>query len=324
MEQNFDKFQNLIYNFIKYCKKKDINLSKENFEFDGLLYAKKKNIVLALNDKIIIDKEGLVKWGILCNEYLIKKSNPNYLFSENHALLLHPLFEIINVYGYTPSLIDELWKVGKTQSLSIAIDLDRVRINIDDKIDRPLAGWGAKYKIKIDEIDNNISHYYHEENYTKRILKLCFNSALSLDTKWKTRGNIKTFEAEELKLKDFQKIYKNTKYYPSKYFHSTYLVKEKYFSHLDGAIHLYNEEEYLKRSKNSLNFNKNSTEHIKPTSIKLFKINGLIDIQTWESLTSKFYAGNPYIIEYFEGKFPQNTKNCIKVLNKKDPEPSSG
>jgi hypothetical protein len=229
---------------------------------------------------------------------------------------------MLNIYGYTPSIIDVIWDIGSDKDFSIAIDLNKVRINIDEGFDRPVAGWGAKYKRNIDKIDNDPSHYYHEESYSEKILDLCFSNANSLDIKWETRGDIKTFQAEELKIKDFQINYKNSTFYPARYYHSTYLLKEKYFNHLDGAVHLYNEEEYLKRSEKSLNFNINSIKQIKPTSKKLFKINGRVELHEWENLTSKFYAGNPYIIEYFEGDFPESIKKLIEMLSKTDPETS--
>lgn len=324
LKNTIDYYRRLIEEFITFCSEKGVVLTENNFEFDTYnVFVKKENIVLKLNKDLEI-KDNLINWAILKEDFMVDESNPNFLKSKNYALLLHPLFDMLNIYGYTPSLIDVIYDIGANKDFSIAVDLDKIRININEEIDRPLAGWGAKYKREIDNIDNDISHYYHEENYSKKILNLCFSNSYSLDVKWETREDIKTFQAEELKIEDFQINYKNSTFYPARYFHSTYLLQEKYFNHLDGAIHLYNEEEYLMRINNSLNFNKNSTKKIKPLSIKLFKINGKIDLNEWENLTSKFYAGNPYIVEYFEGVFPESTKKLIDRLNKTDPESSSG
>ncbi len=112
MENYLNKHQNLIKDFIKYCKIKGINLTEENFDYDGLcLYAKMKNIVLALNDKITID-DDLISWNILKKHFSINKSNPNFLIGVNYALLLHPFFSILDIFGYSPSLIDVLWDIG--------------------------------------------------------------------------------------------------------------------------------------------------------------------------------------------------------------------
>jgi hypothetical protein len=314
-----DKYKHLINDFIMFCKSHGVVLINADFEHDGIgLYAKKKNIVLDLNKNISID-DGLVNWDILKTSYTIVKSNPNYIFGKNYALLIHPLFDMLNIYYYTPSLMDVLWDIGKTQNFGIAINLDKVRINIEDRIDRPLAGWGAKFNKNIKDIPDGIAQYYPEPNSSHKILSLCFSNAHSLDIKWDSNKEFKTFQSEELKTKDITINFSGKKYYPARYAHAKYSLKENYFSHFDGAIHLYNEEEYLMRFKNNFNFNQNSLNQIKAKSIKLFKINGNIPQDIWVKLTSNFFAGNPLIHEYFEGEYSSDTKKFIELFNKTDP-----
>ena len=195
-------------------------------------------------------------------------------------------------------------------------------VNIKDRIDRPTAGWGAKFNKSIENIPDGICRYFPEPHYSQKVLSQCFSNAHSLDIKWNSNKKFKIFQSEELKTKNIFTNYSGNKYHPARYVHSTYLINKNYFNHFDGAIHLYNEEEYLMRFDDNFNFNQNSLNQIKAKSVKLFKINGIIPEDTWAMLTSKFYAGNPLFNEYFEGEYSKNTKLFIELFSKTDPEPS--
>ncbi len=85
----------------------------------------------------------------------------------------------------------------------------------------------------------------------------------SLDIKWETKNNIKSFQAEEFKTEEIKIEYENGSFHPVRYIHAEYDLTEKVFRHFDGAIHFYTEDEYYRRRDSDFNFNKKNTTHIK-------------------------------------------------------------
>lgn len=92
------------------------------------------------------------------------------------------------------------------------------------------------------------------------------------------------------------------------------ILKIKYLGSFDGAIHLYSETEYFQRRDSDFNYNKKSQSHIKADSLKLFKMNGSVNIDSWILFSSHFFTGNPLIVEYFEGQYPKHVKEIIENI----------
>lgn len=81
----------------------------------------------------------------------------------------------------------------------------------------------------------------------------------------------------------------------------------------------YTAEEYYGRRDSDFNYNTKESNQIKSQSEKLFKMNGVVDVETWIKFTSHFMTGNPLIFEYFEGKYPENIEEIIcKMRNKNE------
>ena len=68
-----------------------------------------------------------------------------------------------------------------------------------------------------------------------------------------------------------------------------------------------------------MKFNQKISIMIKSKSLKMFKFNGNIDVNNWIMFTSHFLTGNPLIIEYFEGNYPEYIRDAIpKLQNRKN------
>lgn len=63
-----------------------------------------------------------------------------------------------------------------------------------------------------------------------------------------------------------------------------------------------------------LNYNLKYANQIKAPSVKLFRIDGDIPVQSWITLTGQFFSHNPLIIEYFEKDYPPHIKELIAKL----------
>lgn len=107
---------------------------------------------------------------------------------------------------------------------------------------------------------------------------------------WSFRDGIKTLQIEELS--NIGYLFEH--YYFNKYVHSERDINKKILQHLDGAIKVYLKDDYAKRFETRM---PNESKSYK--KIKLFRIDGDIDVDSWLHLISFFYKGNEMIIEYF-------------------------
>lgn len=121
---------------------------------------------------------------------------------------------------------------------------------------------------------------------------------------WYTYDEIKVFQALEFKQPSITININEVKYFPVRYVHAEFDMNSKVFRHFDGALQLYTEDEYFERRDNNFNTKTKGEYQVKSKSKKLFKINGDLSVEDWIKFTSHFFAKNPLILEYFEGKEP--------------------
>ena len=174
--------------------------------------------------------------------------------------------------------------------------------------------YGAKFSKDIDKITDGCVKLKPPLVSNETIRYLYFHNVFSLDILWKTKETIKEVQLEEFKNDDFIIQYDNDFYYPVRYIHAEYNCKTKCFFHFDGAIHLYRKSEYKVRRENDFKYVNKLHKIIKSRSVKIFKINGDLDIDTWISYTSHFLSGDPLVNEYFQGSFPQNVQYALKIV----------
>lgn len=110
---------------------------------------------------------------------------------------------------------------------------------------------------------------------------------------WSFRNGIKSLQIEEISSNG----YKFENYVFNKYAHSERDTAGKIFRHLDGAVKVYLEDSYLVRNKTFL-----PDEAKCYKKIKLWRIDGHIDLENWINTISFFYKSNEMIIEYFNPK----------------------
>ncbi len=307
--------------FIELCKSNGLILSKENIKYIHTIgvVAHYPNILSYLNPKIKKDKEELVKFDLLNKLYSNKGFASGFLYDDNYIAMAHPFFRrgLSENAVFAPRFIDIFWRLqNKEMDLFISLDFNRVRINVDNVMYMELDTWyGAKFNSNIKLISDGISKLRPPLDIDTSMF---FNNAYSLDTIWETKNGIKTFQAEEFKSDNIKILIEGEKYFPVRYIHAEYDLEAEYFRHFDGALHLYTEIEYFERRDSDLNYNNKKLKKIKPKSIKLFKINGKVTVETWVELTSHFFAGNPLIIEYFEGKYPERLREIIEKIRTKN------
>ena len=119
---------------------------------------------------------------------------------------------------------------------------------------------------------------------------LCLMMPLeSTEILWSARDGAKTVQIEELCPFD-----KKLGYVMNRYIHARWNVAKRCFSHLDGAVRMYNQPQYEHRCSNDIRHCNQRTGFCK----KLFRVDGVIDTATWNDLVSSFYCNNELVLEY--------------------------
>lgn len=131
---------------------------------------------------------------------------------------------------------------------------------------------------------------------------------------WSYRDGVKTFEAEELSGEG--ECFDS--YYLNRYVHSERDVSLRRLRHFDGAVKVYLKDSYPQRLATQL-----PNELKSHKKIKLFRIDGDIDVDEWIELICLFYKLNEMLIEYFnpehfEQVFGERIRHYREVMQKRE------
>jgi len=127
----------------------------------------------------------------------------------------------------------------------------------------------------------------------KRIRPSIFDMTNRLDRTefyWSYKDGVKTFEVEEISSGD----YSFDSYFLNRYAHGERDIQQQILRHFDGAVKVYLQSDYSARLASQMPSEKKSHK-----KIKLFRIDGNIDIEEWTELLALFFKGNEMLIEYF-------------------------
>jgi len=108
---------------------------------------------------------------------------------------------------------------------------------------------------------------------------------------WSFKDGIKSFEVEEISTANHM----HGPYYLNRYVHAERDTVLASLRHFDGAVKVYLADDYSARF--GAYIPKEPRSHAK---LKLFRIDGAIDVDQWTELTSHFFKGNEMLIEYFD------------------------
>jgi hypothetical protein len=310
----------LIQSFKFTCLGKGINLENRNFAFHHTIgiVASFPNIANILCPNLQPDKEGLHNFKSLLSEFNVKPRISGFLYSEDFMLMAHPYLRrsMDSANSFTPAFINLFWSVDfKNIDAYIALDLDRVRINLDGVFYAEKDYWfGPRFGSEISAIKDDISQLRPPADLIDRHISYCFADVYSLNFKWETKGDVKSFQCKEFKLESITLELNGIIYHPVRYLHAEYDLNKKEFRHLDGAIQFYTDEEYNVCRDSDFNHNQKNSNHVKAKSFKLFKLNGSIPEEMWREFVAAFLPSNPLILEYFEGKYPQPVTNLLNRI----------
>lgn len=310
----------VIKEFKQYCKSKGLDLHDDNFRYIQTIgiIAQYPNLLKILSPELEMDKEGLNNLDNLLKGVKINPYLAGTVHKGNFRLLASPFFRRGHneASNFPPNFIPLFWNRGSdSYDRSILLDMNRVRIDVDGPIYFEKDTWyGAKFNENISNIPDGNVKLRTPCYYKQDLISHYFESAYSLDIRWVTKDDIRSFQLEEFKTKEVTIITNKKSVHPVRYVHAEFDLHTNAFRHFDGALHFYSPDEYIARKDSDFNYNAKNQHQIKTDSIKLFKINGQIPVETWVELTSHYLNGNPLILEYFEGKYPEYITNMLQLL----------
>lgn len=314
----------LIEKFTLYANKKGARLDARSFAYVPTIgiVAAALGLVRVVLGKGPTERDGLFSAKDLAVDHEINKFLPGYYSSQNYMLMAHPFFRrgMHEQSNFAPNFIDLFWSFEQDGvDKYVAIDEDRLRINVDESCYFEKDTWyGAPFDKEIANIQVGIGKLRPPGDLKESYIDFFFANANCLDFKWSQQGQIKTFQALELKSESVQLVHGGETYFPGRYVHAEFDLSKGVFRHFDGAVQLFREDEYIKRRVSDFNVNAKYLSHLKARSKKLFKLNGEISVNTWVELCCHFFAGNPLIFEYFTGQYPDYVVDTLNKLRARD------
>lgn len=103
---------------------------------------------------------------------------------------------------------------------------------------------------------------------------------------WTRRPDRKTIQIEELVPADSSR-YSRTRHVLNRYLHSIWDMRGKSFMHIDGAVRAYSKDDYELRKGSDLRRYGGKADGY----MKLFRVDGAVQLEEWSGLTSKFFFG---------------------------------
>lgn len=314
----------LIERFTQMAASKGIALDSNSFS-----YIQKIGIVasapsLAIKLLGIMPKE---RDGLFAYEEIAKRLQPSrfqegYFVGSDYMLMAHPCYRrrMHPMNNWAPRFVAIFWGLGSSNIKKyIAIDEDRVRINVDDSTYVELDTWfGAPFDEDIRKIKDGTVKLRPPLDIASGYIDSFFAQAYCLDIKWSASGNIKTFQALEVKTQEVQIVIDNQTFFPSRYLHAEFDLNSGEFRHFDGAIQLFTEDEYFRRRDADFNITFKNLEHIKARSKKVFKLNGQLSVDLWVELCCHFFTANPLTFEYFTGAYPEHVADMVAKVRSRN------
>lgn len=255
-----------------------------------------------------VDKSGLVYLDDILNNFSYvgcgifkSKHNEFSIFCHQYFSRNLSLFNNYNTY-----FIDEFIKIHSNKQIKLRIAIDHNMIGLSKTFRGVLEfdyWWGPKFNDDISNLPNQVTRYECNEE------QKFFSNILGTEFWWKTDGNEKTLEIEEIREKPSLGIDEES--YGCRYIHSIYDNQNKEFIHFDGAVRIYSEDEIIERWETSISKSGKNTDYT-----KIFRIDGKLELADWKKLCILYYKSNPLLFEYFGAKEEyENLKNSTKITH---------
>jgi hypothetical protein len=312
-----EKSSQLIERFTHLAASKGISLSPNSFDYIQTIgiVASAPGLAKNLLGITKTEKDGLYAYEEIAKRLPPNQLQPGYFACDDFMVMAHPCYRrrMHPINNWAPRFVDLFWRLDSPDITKyIAIDEDRVRINVDNYAYFEEDTWyGAPFNEDVSKIKDGSVKLRPPLDLDPQYIDFFFAQTYCLDINWSSSSEIMTFQALELKTSDVQVIVGGQRFHPARYLHAEFDISSGLFRHFDGAIQLFTEGEYLRRREDDFNIIFKSLEHIKARSNKVFKINGQLPVDFWVELCCHFFAANPLALEYFTGAYPNHIIEAI-------------
>jgi hypothetical protein len=306
--------------FGNYAQSRGILLTESSFHYAPALgvVASEPGLLRALIDIEPNARDGLFSWTDLTQVFEPSNFGSGCFLGDKFIAMAHPCFrrQMHPRNNWAPRFIDLLWAFDAPGlEKSVALDEETVRIDVDGPMCMESDTWyGPPFNRDISRILPGNVKLRPPPELTQSQLDFFFASAYCIDVKWAESGDIKTFQALELKTEAVQIDVGGSQYHPARYLHAEFDTRLHTFRHFDGAVQFLTHAEYHARRDSDFSMTYKSTQHVKPRSKKVFKLNGSITTKDWIELSSHFFAANPLMFEYFSGVYPEHINRVLEKL----------
>lgn len=258
-------------------KQKVIELKKWKINEDMIQQIAKERINALINtDKPYNhdDFNGIEINDGLININQLKIGLNNFILNDNKYQLCLPINESNSNYWISNTII----KLSKNKNITFQIRLDPLIKNAENSM-QLMDIYGIKLNWEdLSKINGEISILKESEGVKTEII-------------WMKKENKLHFKCEELPL--YESIHERG----SRYFHAIYDIDKKLFSHCDGSIKIYEDEEFL--SRNSIHL-KNKNAKDLGRYFKIFRCDGEISTDNFTSLITSYFLRNEDISNYLK------------------------
>ena len=269
---------------IKALKKEDIScptyrLQNNIFDISQVFYPQDRDSLFIVSDpKIIFSK------GILINENIL------VLF---HAFLRRGFSE---PNAYNKRVIEKLREIKlRNPNIQLAFLVNPHTISFKSEFKEVIEcdyAWGPKIPRSLSNLTEGVTKYMSNEK------DRAMDNLLATEFWWhKQEKDIMELEIEELRDKSVYLLRNKQAHFVLRYAHLQYDKRKDKVIHLDCAIRIYPADKYDER----LNKNDISKANKKDsTRIKLFKLDGIINLKDAFDVLSLFFMNNSDVRAYLE------------------------
>lgn len=218
---------------------------------------------------------------------------PGVFEYEGVAVFAHRYFRrsLSQINNLNDTFLSKLYELKNHENLDLKIALDPHSIGLIKSYRSPIEleyWWGPKFNDSLMDIPSGVTR--HESPERERF----FHGISRTEFWWHKQDGIQSLECEEIR--DIPTFGVSHEDYGCRYVHSMIDKKTEKPFHLDGAIRVYDEDSFIERLDVDISKAGKDT-----TYIKLWRIDGELDISTWKDLICHFYRDNHLPGEYLGG-----------------------
>lgn len=279
-QEGLEKNKAIIEATIEICKNKGLAIGARDFYYSlklGLCL-RSPGIVRTLFPQLKWNDDNLVELKSIKESCDFRPWEGGF-FQGNFNIFMHKALRraMSSDELYSPHFVKEFIELDLPGvEISIAIDEDRVGVYTDGSVYKEFdTHYGEPFREDVATLKNKTVKLIPPPILGPGIGNLFYDNFLCHDIRWTERSGIKTFQAEEIKTEKELFDYKGTHYFPARYVHARYDLEKRTFNHFDGAIHLFDLEEYMARSGSDLAYNDKHEMKVKAKSFKVFRWMGL-------------------------------------------------